>query len=243
MAFFNSRKRNMFGPYGYGTPGYGDGNEQEMSDVRLGILDSPQQPQERQRGFWGGGEKFGWKDGAAGVLAALSDAFMQQGGGQGGAVQGLAGRRENAMEKALKAQEQAAAIAAARQRGQSAGLDPAKADLLAHGDAKYGDLNGGSPEKTTDNAGNVWVKGPDGRWQLDFVDQTPKTYFNNGMQIDIPNTYAGANVGTRAPGYPVPKLRVGNEELTPPVLGQPEQPPTLEEIRAERQRRRQQRGY
>lgn len=83
--------------------------------------------------FWQGGDKFRWQDGLAGVLAAVGDAFSQQGGGQGGAVANLAGGRTSALELARKAQ-------AMRQRLIAGGLNPAQADMVSNGDAKYGDV-------------------------------------------------------------------------------------------------------
>lgn len=59
-------------------------------------------------GFWQGGDKFRFRDGLAGLLAAIGDGFAQSGGGEADSVDGLLGGRFNAMELAKKkAAEQA----------------------------------------------------------------------------------------------------------------------------------------
>lgn len=77
--------------------------------------EAPQQQDDP--GFWQGGGKFGVRDGIAGALAVIGDALAQRGGGQGGAVQMLAGGRMDALEMAKKAAEQARLEQAARRLG------------------------------------------------------------------------------------------------------------------------------
>ncbi len=101
----------------------------------------------RPPSFWQGGDKFTGRDAVAALLAAIGDAFTQQGGGQGNAVQMLAGGRSDAMERARKAAAQAQEIAAARQRAEAAGFKGPQADMLAYGDAKPGDFR--SPNNDT----------------------------------------------------------------------------------------------
>lgn len=57
--------------------------------------------------FWEGGDKFGWRDGAAGALAAIGDAFAQQNGADGGSVAMLSQGRaaKLAADKAMRAAE------------------------------------------------------------------------------------------------------------------------------------------
>lgn len=67
--------------------------------------------------FWQGGDKFTGRDAIAGLLAAIGDAFTQQGGGRGSAVQMLTGGRMDAMEMARKAAEEQKLMAAAGRQG------------------------------------------------------------------------------------------------------------------------------
>lgn len=151
------RRRGLFDPpESYGTPGIGDGRNEDIQEPPAGLL-SPDQP--KPPGFWEGGDKFGWRDGLAGVLAAVGDAFAQRSGGQGGAVQMLSGGRLSAIEKARKAQAQAQEIAAARQRAEAAGLTGPMADLLANGDAKYPELKG--PDLPAEVRTSQWYQGAD----------------------------------------------------------------------------------
>lgn len=69
---------------------------------------------ERPKGFWQGGDKFRARDGIAGLLAAVGDAFAQQSGYKGDAVANLGGMRGkgiNAFEEALAAYQRNRQIA------------------------------------------------------------------------------------------------------------------------------------
>lgn len=94
----------------------------------------------RRPGFWQGGNKFGWRDGLAGVLAAVGDAFAQQSGGRPMAVQNLTGGRLDALELAREAQQKQAETLGRFQRAQAMGADPGRADMFAHGDLSGKDL-------------------------------------------------------------------------------------------------------
>lgn len=85
-----------------------------------GLLGAPQP----QQGFWQGGDKFRARDGIAGLLAVVGDAFMQQGGGQGGSVQGLLGGRLDAQEMARKKAEEQAALARLQALGAKFDMTP-----------------------------------------------------------------------------------------------------------------------
>lgn len=116
--------------YRMGKPSYDD----EGNFSAGGLLDTGgQKAMEEEKSFWDGGDKFRGRDAIAAALAAIGDAFAQQGGGQGGAVDMLTGGRLSAREMAMKQAQQEQAIEAARQRYLAAGIDPAKAELAAHG--------------------------------------------------------------------------------------------------------------
>lgn len=94
-----------------------------------GLLSAPEQ----QMGFWQGGDKFRARDGIAGLLAAVGDAFSRNGGGQGGAVEMLSGGRMKAMELARKQQEQAQQQELLRARMKAAGLPDNEIEAQLYG--------------------------------------------------------------------------------------------------------------
>lgn len=55
------------------------------------------------QGYWQGGDGFSGRDGLAGVLAVIGDAFAQRGGGQPMAMRNLMGSRNDAMQMAREA--------------------------------------------------------------------------------------------------------------------------------------------
>lgn len=119
--FGKSKFKKAFEPFEVpGTPGIGDGIAAETKPAS----------------FWQGGEKFGVKDGIAGILAVLGDAFTQRGGGQSNAVQSLAGSRLSAMGMAKQQAQQEQVY----KQLIATGLDPAQAALVISGAAKYSDV-------------------------------------------------------------------------------------------------------
>lgn len=151
MGLFGGKKKmgGLFGaPGSYATPGIGDDIERQ----RRGLLGDGEG--ERPKRFWQGGDKFTGRDAIAGILAVIGDVAAQQSGGEPGAVDMLTGSRFGAIEQARKAQQQAQEIAAARQRAQAAGLAAPQADMLAHGDAKYGDFR--TAPNDTERDYNFW---------------------------------------------------------------------------------------
>lgn len=119
--FGKSKFKRAFEPYQMpGTPGIGDGIAAETKPTS----------------FWQGGEKFGFRDALSGILAAVGDAFAQQGGGHGGSVQSLLGGRLKAAEMAKEQAQQEQVY----KQLIAAGIDPAKAGLVVSGAAKYGDV-------------------------------------------------------------------------------------------------------
>lgn len=80
-------------------------------------------------GFWQGGDKFTARDGIAGLLAAVGDAFAQENGMEGSAVSGLTGGRAKAMAAAKAAEaDQALAADAAKM-----GISPEQFRLMRAG--------------------------------------------------------------------------------------------------------------
>lgn len=72
-----------------------------------GLLAEPEQPQ----GFWQGGEKFGVREGLAGLLAGVGDGLQNYYGGNGRAMDSLLSGRMSAMEMARKKAEEQAQLA------------------------------------------------------------------------------------------------------------------------------------
>jgi hypothetical protein len=165
-------------------------NDQGLVDVG-DTMGAPKQPS-----FWQGGDKFGWRDGLAGILAAVGDAFAQQGGGRGGGVEMLTGGRLSAIDMARKAQLRQQQIEAARQRAIAAGLDPARADLMANDDAKYSDLNN-KPTSEMQNFQAWQSMDPATRGEYStFRDQTDPLITNGYGSTVVPR----ASIGGAPPG-------------------------------------------
>jgi hypothetical protein len=136
-------------------------------------------PQQRPPGFWGGGGKFTARDGIAGLLAAVGDAFAQRGGGQGGAVSMLAGGRMDALDMARKAQ--------AAQSERAAALEDYGAKKRI--DQQY--QAPATPYRFEDNAGNVWERdAATGENRRIFTDEIPKMYVQGDQAVQIGNPYA-----------------------------------------------------
>lgn len=110
----------------------GDPSEMEMG--ANGLIQGGDTSMERLPGFFDGGDKLTGRDIIGGILAAIGDGLAQHSGGRGGAVQGLTDNRFSALAMAKKAQEQQAQMLAARQRAIAAGVDPARAEMMASGD-------------------------------------------------------------------------------------------------------------
>ena len=216
MALFGSSMRDLFGRKPWQTPGIGDGHNRDQFDP-MGTqtpdwdMDRTRsQPQEKPRGFWQGGEKLGVKDGLAGILAAVGDAFSQQAGGQGGAVGMLAGGRMDAMAMAQESERTLAKLIAA-------GVDPAKARLVAGGVAKYGDVTDkpATPYRWESNNGSLMELGADGNPSVRYKDPTPRMNFipdgmGGGRWVPLPGQET-------APPAPVGRLT--------PLQGGPASPP------------------
>lgn len=138
-------------------------------------------------GFWQGGDKFTARDGIAGLLAAVGDAFSREGGGEGGAVNNLVGGRAKAFAEAKKQAQQEQLM----QAGMKAGRSRDEMALVLGGAANYGDFKPQTPYRTTDNVGNVWEQGPDGQFKRVFTDTTPKMYIQGDKAIEIANPFVG----------------------------------------------------
>lgn len=87
-------------------------------------------------GFWQGGDKFTARDGIAGLLAGIGDAFDREGGGDGGALDALIGGRAKAFAEARKQAQQEQLI----QAGINAGRSRDEMALITGGAANYGDF-------------------------------------------------------------------------------------------------------
>jgi hypothetical protein len=89
-----------------------------------GLL-APQQ-EERPNRFWQGGEKVRGKDALAGLLAVISDAASTLGGGQGGAIDDLTGRRKSALDEFKEEAKQQRKMQEIMAIGQANGMTPAQ---------------------------------------------------------------------------------------------------------------------
>lgn len=98
-----------------------DYNDFEMGPEAQAALDrasvAPESEKKGLLGFWQGGDKFTARDGIAGLLAAVGDAFAQENGMQGSAVSGLTGGRAKAMAAAKAAMAEQALAADAGKMG------------------------------------------------------------------------------------------------------------------------------
>lgn len=175
-------------------------------------------------GFWQGGDKFRFRDGLAGLLAAIGDGFAQSGGGEADSVDGLLGGRFNAMELAKKKAAEQAKLQQMMAVGNRLGLS---SDQVMGQQLGLHVPEQRKPHVFKDNAGNLM--------EYDFetsqvrplsVDPADRTYFNNGAMVTVPNPRR--NMG--------PTHTIGGEDLPIPRLGSP----TPEEAAAELRRRR---GY
>lgn len=120
-------ERRMMG--GLLTPETQASVDQYAGMANGGLLGAPEKPQ----GYWQGGDKFRARDGIAGLLAVLGDAFMMQGGGEGGAIAGLAGQRNHAMALAEKRAAEQAQLQQMIAVGGQNGLTPAQVQAQALG--------------------------------------------------------------------------------------------------------------
>lgn len=122
-------------------------------------------------GFWQGGDKFTARDGIAGLLAAVGDAFAQENGMEGSAVSGLTGGRAKAMAEAKAAKQQARVMAAFRNKGMSDDdITIAMLNPEAFGTQAASRFN----ERITNKAGDRIEIGPDGKPRTVYQDDTPE---------------------------------------------------------------------
>lgn len=180
-------------------------NSVEMAPP-LGSDFDEEDPKKGLLGFWQGGDKFTARDGIAGLLAAVGDAFAQENGMEGSAVSGLTGGRAKAMAEAKKAEQEQQLM----QAGIAAGATPEQMALIRGGAANWNDFKQ-SPYRFEDNAGNVWELGADGKPKRIFTDMAPKQYFQDGQFVTVSNPYATANSSydPNEWGGPVDKLPGG----------------------------------
>lgn len=102
-----------------------------------------QEQADRPASFWNGGSKFGVRDGIAGALAVIGDAFAQQGGGQGGSVSMLTQGRTAQLAQAKAAERQAQVLADLQANGMTA----EQARLVAGKVGNIGDFKAKTPEE------------------------------------------------------------------------------------------------
>lgn len=119
---------------------------------RIGLLDPMQEEEEKAKalGYWRGGDKFTGKDALAGLLAAIGDGLMMNSGGQGGAVDMLAGGRMKAADMARKQAEQQQELAqniAIIRQAYGDNITDAQAIAIATNNGNYGDFAPPKPDE------------------------------------------------------------------------------------------------
>lgn len=101
------------------------GSHAQRLGMRPGLLNfAEEEEKKRAPGFWAGGDKFTTRDGIAGLLAVVGDAFSRQAGGDGGATDMLGGQRLSAIEMARKQQQEAEQRQALMEAAQRQGVSP-----------------------------------------------------------------------------------------------------------------------
>lgn len=144
-------------------------------------------------GFWQGGDKFTARDGIAGLLAGIGDAFAREGGGEGTALSTLTGGRAKALAEAKAAAERERIAGAFRNQGMSedditiAMLNP-KAFANKTADRFR--------ERITNKAGDRIEIGPDGNLRTVYQDNTPEILGVPGMGVFAMNRRTGQPYGT-----------------------------------------------
>ncbi len=191
----------------------GDPSEMRMDAMRYddagnlmpgGLIQGGETSLETLPGYYEGGDKFTGQDVVKMLLASVSDAGLRNRGHESNAMGNMNQFRLSAIEMAKKAQEQQAQMQAARQRAIAAGVDPARAEMMASGDPNPAEWmpKAGNPYRFEDNAGNVWEIGDDKQPRRIFTDEIPKMYIQGDQAINVPNPWATQG----APTAPVGKL-------------------------------------
>ena len=170
-----------------------------------------QEQADRPASFWNGGSKFGVRDGIAGALAVIGDAFAQQGGGQGGSVSMLTEGRAAQLAQAKAAERQAQVLADLQANGMTA----EQARLIASGTGKVGDFQTKPNDTERDydfiakqispEAANEWLKR---KGDPDVAMSLPGNRFYAGPRSGL----GGALGGSSAPAAAKPALQPGHTE-------------------------------
>lgn len=168
----------------------------------------------RPERFWQGGEKFGVKDGLAGLLAVFGDALARNAGGEGFAVQGLLGGRSSALDEFKKRAEQERKMQQTMALIQQAypNLSPAQQQAMAAGVGAHADFKPPEPTGTTRLMQESKNWGPDD-WsafaKLNPVQGADGQYYPRNMGGgEIPTapvgelTPIGGGTGNGAGGFP-----------------------------------------
>lgn len=142
-------------------------------------------------GLFGGGKLSG-KDFLGLALGAIGDTLAQRNGGEAVAMpmvfQGLIDAR--------RAKREAEGAQAKRQQDRE--------DFTWELDERA-KREGPKREVVEDNAGNRWVRQPNGEYKIDFIDPTEKVYNQGAAVVNVPNPFAGRNpqdippIGSRVP--------------------------------------------
>ena len=146
--------------------------------------------------FWQGGDEFSGRDGLAGVLAVLGDVFTQRGGGQGGAMQNLAGSRMSAMQMAREAQAAQQKYQQSVQALTAAGYPPEQAKAMAMGVLKPSDVK---PDRMMTKSGDIVAFGNDGQPQTAYRETAPDLLPVQGAGVFAMDRHTGQPFGGSGP--------------------------------------------
>lgn len=168
----------------------------EVSPESQAALDRAAVAPEQKKGllgFWQGGDKFTARDGIAGLLAGIGDAFDREGGGDGGALDALIGGRAKAFAEAKKQAELERIAGAFRNQGMNE--DDIKIAML-NPEAFATKSADRFRERITNKAGDRIEIGPDGNPRTVYQDNTPEILGVPGMGVFAMNRRTGQPYGT-----------------------------------------------
>lgn len=148
------------------------------------------------QGYWQGGDGFSGRDGLAGVLAVIGDAFAQRGGGQPMAMRNLMGTRNDAVQMAREAQAAQQKYQQSVQALTAAGYPPEQAKAMAMGVLKPSDVK---PDRMMTKSGDIVAFGNDGQPQTAYRETAPDLLPVQGAGVFAMDRHTGQPFGGSGP--------------------------------------------